>query len=385
MRERYKFFRTKAHEFRFSLNEISGSLGDLGTLMPFVVSLALVGSASASGILIWFGLFYILSGFIFGIPIAVQPMKAIGALAITRNYGSGFLVASGMITGGVILLASRLKLLSLLQRVTPKSVVVGIQLALGLQLILQSIKYSGVSPIFGYNDLYLALLSFLIVLIPFKVKRFPAALLLLIIGVTLSLLINPWLISLIVPNFDLPEIILPTINDLQGGIEAAMAQIPLTMTNSLLATTALATKLFPSKSIKIDTIAGTVSAMSALSPIFGGMPMCHGAGGLAGWYRFGARTGGSMIFFGIALFTLGLFFGNFSLQLMKAFPLSILGVMLMVVGLELLLQAKNLKSIVGLFIALLTAILSIVSNMIIGVVFGFLIVYILRKFGKIVR
>lgn len=60
---------------RAPLAEISGSLGDLGTLLPLMISLAIQRSVSLGSTLVFSGIFNILTGVVFGIPLPVQPMK----------------------------------------------------------------------------------------------------------------------------------------------------------------------------------------------------------------------------------------------------------------------------------------------------------------------
>lgn len=67
---------------RFVLSEAAGGLGDLGTFVPIVVGMVQLVGLDAATVLVFAGLMNILSGLVFGIPIAVQPMKAICALAI---------------------------------------------------------------------------------------------------------------------------------------------------------------------------------------------------------------------------------------------------------------------------------------------------------------
>jgi hypothetical protein len=58
------------------LAEISGSLGDLGTLLPLMIALAIQGSIDLGSTLVFSGIFNVLTGVFFGIPLPVQPMKA---------------------------------------------------------------------------------------------------------------------------------------------------------------------------------------------------------------------------------------------------------------------------------------------------------------------
>lgn len=69
--------------------------------------------------------------------------------------------------------------------------------------------------------------------------------------------------------------------------------------------------------------------------IFGAMPNCHGAGGLAGQFRFGARYGSSVVFLGSCKLALAVFLGKYILSFLEHIPSAILGVMLVVSGHEL--------------------------------------------------
>ena len=72
----------------------------------------------------------------------------------------------------------------------------------------------------------------------------------------------------------------------------------------------------------------TYAAMNLVMPLFGGVPSCHGSGGIAGHYAFGARTGGSVVIYGAIFLVLGLFFGGAFAQVIQAFPKPTLGVLL---------------------------------------------------------
>lgn len=108
--------------------------------------------------------------------------------------------------------------------------------------------------------------------------------------------------------------------------------------------------------------------------------MCHGAGGLAGQYTFGARTGGANIMEGLMEISLGLFLSKSILNLFSVFPMSIVGAMLFYVSYELVKLARDIKSYPEIFVMLLTAIVSIGSNMAIGFAAGIVAFYLIKKF-----
>ena len=65
--------------FAWNMGEVSGSLGDLGTFLPHIVGAITVVKMDPTGILTTFGLFYAFTGAVYGVPMAVQPMKAASA------------------------------------------------------------------------------------------------------------------------------------------------------------------------------------------------------------------------------------------------------------------------------------------------------------------
>ena len=75
--------------------------------------------------------------------------------------------------------------------------------------------------------------------------------------------------------------------------------------------------------------------MNLLCCPWGAMPMCHGAGGLASQYRFGARSGGSLVILGAGMVALALLFGGSLLVWLEHYPRAVLGVLLGLGGLEL--------------------------------------------------
>jgi MFS superfamily sulfate permease-like transporter len=82
--------------------------------------------------------------------------------------------------------------------------------------------------------------------------------------------------------------------------------------------------------------------MKLVAPIFGGIPMCHGAGGMAGHVRFGAKTGGALVILGSILVLLALFFSDSVAIFFKIFSNAILGVILFFAGAELAIVFRDI-------------------------------------------
>ena len=127
------------------VSEISGSFGDIGTFLPFAISLSIItnGKMDFNAILLFTGIFNILNGFIFHLPMPLQPMKAIAAEVITQKIDNLYVICSaGLVVGaivfaiGILLMLglSNEKLESFQNRMIPRSLISGIQAGLGLGL-----------------------------------------------------------------------------------------------------------------------------------------------------------------------------------------------------------------------------------------------------------
>jgi len=166
---------------------------------------------------------------------------------------------------------------------------------------------------------------------------------------------------------------------------AGFAQIPLTAANAVIATSALIKEYWPDRHVSERQLSLNMGIMNMIIIFFGGMPLCHGAGGLAGQYYFGARTGGTNILEGFIEISLGLFLGASIARLFDSFPRSIIGAMMFLVGIELTKFAKDIRLRKDLLPMATTVIVSLVSNMAYGFLFGLMVYhlpgFICRKTG----
>ncbi|TLD31094.1 hypothetical protein PspLS_02624 [Pyricularia sp. CBS 133598] len=330
--------RTLRHD---PLSEISGALGDLGTLLPLMIALALQSSISLSTTLVFSGIFNVLTGIIFGIPLPVQPMKAIAAAAIAEHTGLRQTVAAGGLVSAAVLVLSATGLLRRATRLIPVPVVKGIQFGAGLSLVisagsslLQPLHW--LHPILDNRLWAFGALGGLVV--THRFRRVPYALIVCILGTVFAAVavatsgrnlrlpgVAPWIPLLVMPAWTSP-----------AAISMAVAQLPLTTLNSVIAVSALSADLLPNLPTPTVTEMGlSVASMNLIGCWFGAMPVCHGAGGLAAQHRFGARSGASIIILGIFKILLGLLLGETLLDLLGRFPHALLGIMVLASGLEL--------------------------------------------------
>ncbi|TIC91845.1 Molybdate transporter 1 [Colletotrichum higginsianum] len=331
---------------RSPLAEISGALGDLGTLLPLMIALAVQRSIYLDSTLVFSGIFNVVTGAVFGIPLPVQPMKAIAAAAISRSeYGNiQTVMAAGQWVSLAVLVMSLTGLIRWVTRNVPVPVVKGIQLGAGLSLVmaagsslLRDLHWT--HPVVD-NRLW-ALAAFLLLIFTQRLPRFPYALCVFVLSLVFAF------IAILTERDDVHILRIPDIWqphwfqwDLDWfkykPLSMAIGQLPLTTLNSVIAVSALAADLLPDMPTPSVTAMGiSVGVMNLIGTWWGAMPVCHGAGGLAAQYRFGARSGASVIVLGLFKIVLGVIFGNSLIDLLKHYPKSLLGVMVIAAGLEL--------------------------------------------------
>ncbi len=326
----------KRPRLRFDRNELAGAFGDIGTDLPLIIGMILAAGLHSASVLVMFGLMQLFTAFVYGIPMAVQPLKAVAVIVITQHVAPEILYGGGLAIGIAMLVLTVTGGIDWLARVVPRSVVRGLQLGLGLQLSLLALRdYVQRDGTRGYA---LAAMAFLIVIALLGNRRFPPALFVIALGVVYAMVfkLNASQISGSI-GFSLPVVQRFSVSDVVSGfILLAIPQIPLSLGNSVLATRQIAEDLFPDERIGVRKLSLTYAAMNLVNPWLGGVPTCHGSGGLAGHYTFGARTGGSLVVYGFIFLVIGLFFAAGFEQVVQVFPLPILGVLLLFEGFALM-------------------------------------------------
>lgn len=352
-------FADRTGGLRFTWEELAGATGDFGTIFPIVLGVAIVSDVNLSVIFLFFGIFYIISGFFYRLPIPIEPMKAIGAVVIALGLSSGEIAIAGIIIGVFFLLIAVFRGMQFIKRYIPQSVIRGIQAGLALLLLRTSIN-------FVTGDIFFAAISVLIIICFFLASRrwsVPEISALVVLGIGIGTAVITGGIP--TPGLPIPHLNIPDLSLLvPAAWELALPQIPLTLTNAILATSLLTYDLFR-REVPPDRLAGFIGIMNLIAVPLGGFPMCHGAGGLAAQYRFGARTGGANIAAGAIFLIFALFFTTPAL--LQAIPTGIFGGLLIFVALELGRHAAKTDSwaVTGV-IALLTPFAGVTAAFISG-------------------
>lgn len=389
--------------YRFDRMEFAGSLGDLGTLMPLAIGMIMINGLSPLGLFFSIGLYYILSGIHFGVTVPVQPMKVVGAYAIATAMTPSQILASGAILSLVFLLIGLTGAITIIGRLIPKSVVRGVQLSTGALLTAQGIKFMvGTStfqtlrhlaePYLSFQSLgpipigiIIGILGGLLTLLLLENQKLPAGLLVVFGGALMGLVLGTHEgFGTLHVGFNIPGILpfgMPTSLDFTFALFAlVLPQIPMTLGNAVIAYVDLSQDYFGEQSKKVTYRSTCISIglANVLSFLVGGMPLCHGAGGLAAHYRFGARTPGSNILIGAIFVLLAVLFGDHVLALVNLLPMALLGVLLVFAGIQLSLTLLDVDDKKELFTVILMLGITLASNLAAGFVAGIGIAYSLR-------
>ncbi len=373
---------------RFDRNEWSGSFGDIGTDLPLLVAMIAAAGLDSAPVFIVFGLLQIASGLLYGLPMPMQPLKAMAVLVITQKLGGDVLAGGGLAIAVIMLGLSLSGALEKLARLIPHSVVRGLQLGLGISLV--SLALKTYVPAGGVPGYVLAAIAAALIVLLWGNRRFPPALPVIGLGAAYALLIEGHGTSLASGvGLALPGLHAPSWeNILLGFWLLALPQLPLSLANSVIATRQTVNDLYPQRPVSLRGIGLTYSAANFIAPLFGGVPVCHGCGGLAGHYGFGARTGGSVMIYGGMYVALGLLFGQAADEIVRLFPQPVLGVVLLFEAVLLMRLARDTASDARAFlIALLVGALAfgLPHGFAVAMVAGVVVHYAARRYDLLVE
>lgn len=328
---------------RYDAMEWGGAFGDIGTLIPFVVAYVTILGVDPLGLLFMFGVSKIAAGLVYKTPIPIQPMKAIGAAAVAGGITPAALFASGLTTGLFWLVVGLTGSIKYVAKLATKPVVRGIMFGLGLSFVVEGIHRMVASPV-------LAGIALTTTFVLLSNPKIPAMFVLLLLGIVAAIIGNPSLLGELAHisiGFRLPEFGLHHVrwdDIIIGTMLFTLPQIPLTLGNAVVAITAENNDLFPDRPVTERKMCISQGIMNLVSPLLGGVPMCHGAGGMAGHVRFGARTGGSLVILGSIVIVIALFFSQSVAIIFKMFPPAVLGVILFLAGAELAVTVRDIGS-----------------------------------------
>lgn len=391
----------RTNSFRFNLHELGGALGDLGTLLPLTVALITLNRMSATSIFLVVGLAYIMAGVFYRLPVPVQPLKAVAAIAIAGGLSSTIISASGLLMAAFLLLMAGTGAISQVAKLFPKVIIRGIQLGVGLILVKTGLLLVNKKQvIIGGGDGFVTLVNLsipagwliavalgVIFLLLLRSKRLPVSLALLALGIPIGVF---WGSFLGLPSLrfglSLPALTIPSLADLSTALVLlVIPQIPLTLGNAVFAMADTAKTYFGPQASRVTpkALLTTMGIANLGAGLLGGMPVCHGSGGLTAHFRLGARTGGAALLMGIPFLAMAVFLDGNIIPIFALVPYAVLGVLVILVGVQHSLLVRDLRGGEEILVALAVAIPGVfTANLAIGLASGICLHLILNTMSR---
>jgi len=377
--------------------EAAGAFGDVGVFLPLALGLISVNGMNATIVFGLAGVYYLVTGWYYRVPVPVQPFKAVSAIAIAQGLAAGTIAAAALGMSAALLVLSFGRLPALLERLFLPSVVRGIQLGLGLillqggaQLIARDPRVGAASglpaPLVGAPawPAIILLVGVLLVALLQRQRRVPSLFIVIAIGLAWGVLTVASLPAVALgPVLTLPG--LPTGTELITALVIlVLPQLPLTLGNSVVSTTDVAREYYGARAARVRprALLRDMGLANLAAGLAGGIPMCHGAGGMTAHYRFGARTGAALAVAGGFYLVLALLFGRAAPAFLAVFPASLLGVLVGYVGWQHLLLVRRLTRPLDLTVAGLVGVLTIVTgSLAAGFAAGLALAWVARLVG----
>jgi sulfate permease, SulP family len=327
--------------FQIGLGEAAGAVADLGVLVPLAAALILVNGLNAGAVFVCAGLLVLATGIVFRIPFPVQPLKALTAVAVAQQLAPGVIHAAGLEIAAVLILLSVHHVADMVARVFTKPVVRALQLGVGVLLVLASVRLVLDPPaVFSSTPMapwpwILMVGAFVGVVVAARTRHYWVALGMLAAGAAAAAAAA--MPDIGGPSFSLPAVRVPPVSAFASAFFLLVVpQLPLTFGNAVVAVDDLAHEYLGPAASRVSPSRVCLSAGigNAVSGLLGGMPMCHGAGGLTAHIRLGARTAGMNVLLGGSLLVLGLFFAANVPVILGLLPVWGLGAFLAYAGLR---------------------------------------------------
>ena len=362
--------------------DVAGAFGDIGVLFPIAIALITLNHLNPTALFLTAGLTYCLAARYFQIPISVQPFKAVAAIALALSLSPGEIASAGLAMGVLLLLAGITNAANLLAKLFALPIVRGIQLGLGLVLLREGLKlitssHGGVSVSGNALSSWLIALAGGTLLLALRdSRRFPAALVLLFLGIVAGIVLHRGQIDIV--NFGpiVPQLLRPNWVELKEVLPLlVLPQFALTFGNSIVATENTSRILYGERAerVTVRALCLSIGIVNLLAAAIQGSPLCHGSGGITAHYRFGARSPKSSYVIGGVCILLALF-GGAAVGVLHLIPLAALGVFLVYVGIQ---HAAYLRDLIHCWPQLLTAIsvgvVSFLTNLMWGTLLGFML------------
>ena len=343
------------------LSNFVGSFSDAAVLFPLLILLGQKTSFQLPVLFFSAGLLVIFSGIYYKVPMSVQPLKSIAIGAIAVGATAAEIQMSTLLLSIIFFIFLFLKSEKWLKNF-PESWIHSLQVGLGILLLLQG--FESVANV--HSEIFI--LVILSMALMFFIKKWDLPILGILATLTLAYSFKtyvPWAELQSQPiDFKLGF----SLDHLRWSLIANLLfpQLVLTMANSVIATENTCHYYFGTKNNKaLDEsvtkirLIKTIAVSNFLSSLFGGLPMCHGSGGVTALYKGGARHWTSNLYLGFFLLVLTVVTIFYNVRFLE-FPKVLFGVLLVVVGIYHLQLAKSTWQSIEGKVRLLLAIITVI-------------------------
>ena len=368
-------------------SEAAGAVADLGVLVPIAVGLIVLNGISPTAALLPAALLYLVVARVYRLPIAVQPLKAFGAIAIAAGAGAEVIAAGALLMGVVFSALGALGAIDAVAQRIPRSVIRGVQLSVAILLAKVGIALVTATPT-NFADQSAFATSSVVALILlaglwFARGRLSLPAVVIAVGIATALAASSGLDLSFGPSpLQLPQ--LRTEHFLTALTLLVIPQLPLTFANSCLAPADAARTYFGNAGERVTPgrLAMTLGGANLLSGAIGGMPVCHGAGGLSAHIAFGARTWRAPVVIGTALLIAAAAFGATAGAVLPLFPVALLAALLGVAAITHALLLRDVRGWHEWLVVATVATLGVFANLAYGVVIGLLLDLAIRRIAR---
>ena len=339
-----------AARVRFDRHELAGGLGDAGLLIPLAVAMVTLNGISATAAFGLVGLAYAGTALYFRVPVPVQPLKAFAAAAIALDLGPETIAAGALLMAAAMAILAPTGLATWLAERFPLILVRGIQASVALLLAKAAVElaergnWDGLPPVAPEVGLLTAVAACAVLLVSRRSQALPGSLLVLgggivaglaVAGIPSGIDLGPGPVAVSVPDLDTFGVALTSL---------VIAQLPLTFGNSIVATADAEQSYFGDRARRVrpSRLAASIGACNLTAGLTGGLPLCHGAGGVTAHYKLGARTAGATLSAGAIFLALALAVGDSLPALLLVLMPGALAGMLLFVAIQHALLAASL-------------------------------------------
>jgi SulP family sulfate permease len=370
------------NRLRFDRAELAGAVADLGVLVPIAVALIVKNGLDPTAVLLPAGLLYVLAGFLYRVPVPVQPLKAFGVIAIAKGLGPSEIAAGSLLMGCVFVVLGFSGWLDRVARVFPHPIIRGVQLSVGL-LFCRLAWTLATAPPAEFTDhtrptCWLLGGSAVVIAVALLLRRHNISLLLVALAAICIALAYHGPLTFGPSSLYFPKLSIQAFST--AAVALVLPQLPLTFANACLATADVAQAYFgtAAERVRPGRLALSLGFANLLAGSIAGMPVCHGAGGMTAHRSFGARTGGAPILMGTLLLVLALAIGASLVAVLAGFPLPILAGLLAVSGLLHTALLKDLRHPYHWALAIAVGVTGFVSNLAIALVAALLLWWVCK-------